>query len=329
VSNSTGQPGVGTAGRPRIVVGVDGSPASAAGLRYALRQAARRGADLEVVTAYTDPAIWAGGAPIVIPDLDDLRADSESRARALVEEAMQQVVGASGLDTVGMTVVPVAGAAAHALIEASPGAALLVVGSRGRGALRSAVLGSVALHCVARAHCPVAVVNQGTEEVPGGPVVVGIDGSDASRIALRAGIEEATRLGTEVRAVAAFSLARYWTDAYEMALPEIDEIAAGVRHQAEAVVREVLAESTASGPGAPRVDTVVLQGHATDVLTEIAKGAALLVVGSHGHGTFRGLLLGSVALGCTIAAPCPVMVVPPAPRPDTVPAPAEPASAHA
>ncbi|PRW76295.1 universal stress protein, partial [Pseudomonas fluorescens] len=70
--------------------------------------------------------------------------------------AVSAVPGAAEVRT---TVAVQIGPAAQALVDASVGADLLVVGSRGRGAARSALLGSVALHCVTHAACPVIVVH--------------------------------------------------------------------------------------------------------------------------------------------------------------------------
>jgi nucleotide-binding universal stress UspA family protein len=64
------------------------------------------------------------------------------------------------------------------------------------------------------------------------------------------------------------------------------------------------------------------------VLVSAADSAQLLVVGSRGQGAIRGLLLGSVALGCVVHAPGPVLVVPPPPRPAPAAAAAAPALAH-
>ena len=134
--------------RPRIVVGVDGSPGSRAALAHALIAAARRGADVDVVSSCAIELYYVGGAPLAVPDLAGIRDDVESRARSLVGEVQEElaVAFAPGIRELGITLFVSSEPAAHALLERSAGAALLVVGSRGRGGLRSALLGSVALH---------------------------------------------------------------------------------------------------------------------------------------------------------------------------------------
>jgi nucleotide-binding universal stress UspA family protein len=299
-----------TAGRrPRVVVGIDGSSGSRAALRHALGEAARRGADLDLLSAYQVGMPWPGVEPFLVPEPAQLRADVESCTRALVDDVLREATGLTGVDAVNVRILPVPGPAAQALVDASRDAALLVVGSRGRGPLRSAVLGSVALHCIAGARCPVVVVHASTRPVPAGPVVVGIDGSDASRAALRAGMDEAARLGTRVEAVAAFSSGSSWYGESTGVLTTADEIAEDVRARAVALVREVLGRAA----GTAGVRVTVRAGRPTDVLVAAARDAAVLVVGSRGRGAFRGLLLGSVAMGCALAADCPVMVVHPLP----------------
>ena len=84
-----------------------------------------------------------------------------ARIRELLTEVRSDpaVRGVPGAGAVDAQVLAVQGAAAQVLVDAAGGAELLVVGSRGRGAVRSALLGSVALHCVTHAPCPVLVVH--------------------------------------------------------------------------------------------------------------------------------------------------------------------------
>lgn len=313
--------------RRPVVVGVDGSTGSRSALLFAVEEAVRRGVELDVVIAYSHAMPWAGAGTILLPEPEETwAADAESTARALVDDVLREAAGRPGIDALTIRIAAVAGPAPRALADWSRGAGLLVVGSRGRGAFRSAVLGSVALHCVAGAHCPVVVVGPdqhatvggpvvvgpvGVGPVGVGPVVVGIDGSDASRAALRAGIDEAARRGTAVEAVAAFYLGTFWYDANPVVLPNADEVAGDLRKRVEALVGEVAGEAALAGGTTPPLRITLTEGRAVDVLTEAAKRASLLVLGSRGRSAVRGLLLGSVAFGAAISATCPVMVVHP------------------
>jgi len=164
------------------------------------------------------------------------------------------------------------------------------------------VLGSVALHAVTHARCPVVVVHPRADTASESRrVVVGVDGSHGSREALARAVAEAGRLDAEVTAIAAYTLRSYWSGAYEAAVPPVERLEEAVRSQAEQMVAAVGAAGT--------VGVESVEGSAGDTLVRAAEGAELLVVGSHGRGAIRGMLLGSVALHCVINAPCPVMVV--------------------
>ena len=302
----------GGAARPRVVVGIDGSLGSREALVHALIAAARRGADLDVVSSYAIELYYVGGAPLAVPDVAAVRDDQRERARAVIDEVRAEipVSGVPGIQDVGITLFVPEGPAARSLVERSEGAALLVVGSRGRGAMRSALLGSVALHCVTHAACPVVVVHPAPVMRQPPLVVVGIDGSEDSRAALAAAIDEAVRMGAEVEAVASYLPADYWIELDSVVVPSHEQIVENLQQQTRTMVEEVLAERGApEGTAVPAVRAEVFQGPAAEVLVHRAASADLLVVGSRGRGTFRGLLVGSVALHCAMHAPCPVVVV--------------------
>ncbi|SOC49763.1 Nucleotide-binding universal stress protein, UspA family [Blastococcus aggregatus] len=290
----------------RTVVGVDGSPGARIALGWALADAARRGAPVEVVSSFPVQLYLADPLLLDEKQLEAVRADTLGRAGALVDEVRAEV----GQPDVPVQVLAVAGPPAPMLLAAAEDAGLLVVGSRGRGAVKSLVLGSVALSCVTHARVPVVVVHAGaadaTADSASGPprVVVGLDGSAASGAALERAATEAQLLGAEVVAVAAYSAASYWSDAYAVVMPPPEQLAGEVRAAAEQQV------AGARLPDGVPVRVESLEGPAGNVLVEAARDAALLVVGGHGQGAVRGLLMGSVALHCVLSGPCPVMVVP-------------------
>ena len=134
---------------PRIVVGVDGFESSRAALRWAIHQAKLTGAVVEAVTAWQVPA---GSRLIPAADLPDYQDD----ARIILTEA---IAGTCMVDPeVEVRPHVVEGRAAQVLVDASEGADLLVVGSRGHGGLAEALLGSVGQYCVHRAPCPVVIM---------------------------------------------------------------------------------------------------------------------------------------------------------------------------
>jgi nucleotide-binding universal stress UspA family protein len=145
--------------RGRIVVGVDGSPASRAALAHAIRDAARRGAAVEVVTAFAPPEYWV---PLYGPPnfpVDEVRDGVRREAEDVAREVIEQLRGEDLPQMPQVSVEAVAGGAAKALLNAARDADLLVVGSRGRGGFSSMLLGSVSLACALHATCPVTVVH--------------------------------------------------------------------------------------------------------------------------------------------------------------------------
>jgi nucleotide-binding universal stress UspA family protein len=133
----------------RIVVGYDGSPASADALDWAARQAQLTGSTLEVVMTWQWPPTLGWSVPLP----DDF--DPEGDVRHSVDEALDEVRHRYP----GVPLEPrvVSGHPGPVLVDASKGAALLVVGSRGHGEFAGMLLGSVSGYCATKAHCPVLV----------------------------------------------------------------------------------------------------------------------------------------------------------------------------
>jgi len=134
----------------RIVVGVDGSNSSREALRWAAREAQQVGADLEVLMTWQNPYpdMWIPSDP---PGTDPL-----ALTRSALGRVVEEVLGEHPAIAVQATAV--SGPPARVLVEAAEGADLLVVGNRGRGGFAGVLLGSVSLHCVSHAPCPVVVV---------------------------------------------------------------------------------------------------------------------------------------------------------------------------
>lgn len=134
----------------RVVVGVDGSPTSIRALQWALRYAERTGAKIEAVHAWQIPTSY--GAPVALLPGEDFAATAE---RALNQSVDQEVGGRGGIEVERIADM---GYPPKVLVEHSKAADLLVVGSRGHGGFTGTLLGSVSLHCVSHAACPVVVV---------------------------------------------------------------------------------------------------------------------------------------------------------------------------
>ena len=136
-------------------------------------------------------------------------------------------------------------------------------------------------------------------------IVVGVDGSESSRDALRWGIDEARRRNATVEAVYAWHQP-FATGYAEMGEVDIEEFAEEAQQILDAAVDAV------DATGIQPMERKLVTGNAASALVEEAKGATLLVVGSRGRGGFTGLLLGSVSQQVAHHAPCPVVIIPPA-----------------
>jgi nucleotide-binding universal stress UspA family protein len=134
-------------------------------------------------------------------------------------------------------------------------------------------------------------------------IVVGVDGSDDSLRALRWALNEARRRGGTVQAVTAYTW--FGTEAAVLAGlgPE------GERERAETLLAASVEEVLREFPGMS-VAAEVVEGEPGAKLTEAARDADVLVVGSHGHGRLHHAVLGSVSEACIRLASCPVVVIP-------------------
>lgn len=137
-----------------VVVGVDGSPASAMAMAWAARYAKAMGAKVRVVMAWHYPAA-AGPAPIGVAPAA-VSADVERSRHEELDKAIAATFGDS--PSVEIETKVVYGHPSQILIDESKDADLLVVGNRGHGGFTGMLLGSVSTHCVTHASCPVTVV---------------------------------------------------------------------------------------------------------------------------------------------------------------------------
>jgi nucleotide-binding universal stress UspA family protein len=137
---------------PRIVVGVDGSALAMNALEFAVEEAQLRHGHLHVTYAY--PVMER---PVTGSTGKDYYEQVEAEAREFMNGLMAKAPSTEGLDVEWLAV---PGNPAEVLIDASDGAALLVVGSRGVGGFKGLMMGSVSTQCVHHSHCPVLVVRE-------------------------------------------------------------------------------------------------------------------------------------------------------------------------
>jgi monovalent cation/proton antiporter MnhG/PhaG subunit len=278
----------------RTLVAYDGSETAKLALAIAVRIAGPAG---EVAVAHV-------ASPLSEPDFVDAPHVEDAEQEQLLAEARAEVARAG----TPATTLRRRGDAVEELIEAADEleADLILLGARGRGPLASALLGSVSSGVAGGAHAPVLVVGPDSP-LGDGPIVVGVDDSDAAleaarvALALDSGLELGVRLvhGYASRPVAGGSTT-----------PEVRE---AFEHTDEQRAAQLLAE-VATEVGIPGEATEPLRdGSEADALIAFARNqdAGLIVVGTRGRGAVRSALLGSFSQSILAGAPCPVVVVPP------------------
>lgn len=285
-----------SAGR-RVVVGVDALGNSAGAVLWAAAEAAAlRGATLYLVHALEfDP-----GSALIGP-VGEPAADPARSAHLRVLARAEQQVRALRLG-VPVKAELVHGGAAEALLSASVGAHVLVVGTRGHSGLVGVVLGSVSQRVIVHGHCPVVVVRSPKHAGEhGGDVVLAMD-RGASHAAVRFAFEAAARAGTRVRAVHA------WVPYPGHAQQYISDTDILARQAAEEMVTAMkdVREEHAATP----VTVSVVRGDPIAVLAAASRDARLTVVGIRRQHSPLSLGVGPVIAGLLAHAGSPIAVVP-------------------
>ncbi|MET9652928.1 MULTISPECIES: universal stress protein [unclassified Streptomyces] len=288
-----------------IVAGVDGSPESLAAADWAAREAHRRGLPLRLVHAWR----WE---PLDIP-LEQDRGSQERIAEQVIREAEARI--AARRPGLALTAEVLHDTPVAALLSTEKEAEMLVIGSRGHGALAGFLLGSYGQQIIAEASRPVvAVRSRDGDAAPdgeghvGGEILVGQQGGpEDSAPALGFAFETAAARGVPVRAVRAWSLPALY--AYSPASMALADQAGGLVPFEEKALREAVAPWRERFPDVPVTEHVEV-GSAGQVLLSSSGAAGLLVVGRRARRGALGSRIGSVAHAALHLAPCPVAVVP-------------------
>jgi len=278
----------------RIVAGVDGSPAATTAALWAAHEAAMRNVELTVLhVVHSAPEVWpqmTWPAVAVPPVVGEAQLAEGER---IIEDTVEVLAKAAGSRqprriTTRLCVGAIVPTLAGLTDEKSQ---MVVVGRRGRGGLRRALLGSVSSALVHTAQCPVTVVHHHVSPVQpsGAPIVVGIDGSPASESAVAIAFDEASRRASDIVAVYSFDQA----DASEAA----------------ELLAQTLSEWQARYPDVT-VRGLIARAHPADVLLDQSRHAQLVVVGSGRRGRIAGELLGSVSAAVMQACRVPVILAP-------------------
>ncbi|MFW2380176.1 MAG: universal stress protein [Acidimicrobiales bacterium] len=269
-----------TSDTPKVVVGIDGSPDSRIALEWAVDPDKGLG-EIRTLTAYNIGPFFdgLGMAPSAAYSPEIFRGAAEERAHSVLNQVDPSLVERHRT---------VQGSAGRCLVEAAEDADLLVVGCRGRSAAAEILLGSVGSYCVKHARVPVAIVPETAHlRGPLSRLVVGVDGSDNSRAALRWALDHVDSYG-KVVAMGTFAMMFH---AFNVPEPPEPELIAQMTDVVTGVVEAVATPKEAE-------QLVEIDVHAGDPRMELrlaGEKSSALVVGSRGHRGVAHLLLGSTA----------------------------------
>ena len=283
-----------------IVVGVDGSESSNRALAWATDQAIaeRRSVTLAhaihwVTPAYTDAAI---DNPIVART--SLRAGGGK-----ILEAARNTIQAKAPDLEIHEVLEFLDPRAM-LLELSKDAEMVVLGSRGRGQIRSLLLGSVGVALVRHAHCPVVVHRPGIADTARNGIVVGLEASEECRAVLEFAYKEAS-----MRDLPLTVLHCYWDVQAGTAAGGINYESLSHPDEEAAALAEAMAGMSEKYPDV-RVTTQMARGLPYEVLAHLGERMNLIVVGAHQTSRVSQMMYGAVSVAVVERATCPVAVVP-------------------
>ncbi|MFF4783621.1 universal stress protein [Streptomyces griseorubiginosus] len=276
-----------------IVVGVDGVEPALRAVDWAVDEAARRGLPLRLVYA----SLWERYEGTQLTE-DPGKPSEQARAEDIVASAARRASERRPGVVVSTDVQPEE--PEYALIRESRSACLLVTGTRGRGGVAEALLGSVSLLVAGHAHCPVVVVRGPAAPPARARVVVGVGEQQA---AVRFAAEEARQRGAALEAVRAWRCPAHESTDHPLLTGEPARL-----HEQQA--SEVLEKALLDVPDEVEVHRRTVEGHARTVLVDASRNADLLVIGARRRQRHFGLQLGRVAHGVLHQAACPVVIVP-------------------
>jgi nucleotide-binding universal stress UspA family protein len=283
-----------------IVVGVDGSTHSTRALDWAVQQAEVEHRALTLVytihsvtPAFMDAAISDARSAQSVLEAAGQQVLSEARARVQSKSPDLEVHEAFDLADPRET-----------LRQMSQDAAMLVVGSRGHGQVRSLLLGSVSVYLVRHAHCPVIVVRpENVGKVRHG-VVVGADGAPGSRAVLEFAYREASLRGLPLTVVVCvWDIAAGTMGASMVSDPPTDLEGERV------ALAESMAGMSEKYPDV-HVTTTMARGVPQETLVRLGDRMNLIVVGAHQNSRLSQAFFGSVSVAVVENATAPVAVVP-------------------
>jgi nucleotide-binding universal stress UspA family protein len=288
--------------KPTVVVGYDGSTSADSVLAQAGREAAWRGAAVEVVTAFHWIAVTTPVAYVPMNVESALKTGAQEVADAGVRWLREHH------SAMAVRSRAVAGETADVIAAAARGAELLVLGNRGRGGFTGLLLGSVSMRTLGFASCPTMIV-RGTPREPAGSIVLGLDVDDPGEESIEFAFAEAALRKARLCVLNAWGADRVGGSDPGIAA----EIAVA---KARAAVDARTALETSLNPWMAKYPEVRLDIEVADetpgaALVAASRTADLIVAGAHRRGDGSlGMRVGPIAHAVLHHADCPVVIVP-------------------
>jgi nucleotide-binding universal stress UspA family protein len=286
-----------------VVVGYDQTPHSDVALAEAAREAAMRGADLNVVTAFRRPA--PSGPTVPSP----AEPDPQDAARKAAEAVAQHGVDRVHERHPGLQATPYAlvGSAGKIVAQAAHSADLLVMGSRGKGGFSGLQMGSTSMRALSDACCPVLVA-RGETDADHDRVTAAVDIDEPCEQVLEFAFTEASRRGCRLTVIHIWD--EPWILAYRQDDPGIASDITLIESEREDRLSAIIHSLQRRHPEVQSSHQVAT-GSAGRLLVEASYRADLLVTGARRHGEgHHGMQIGPVTQTLLQHSDCPVAVVP-------------------
>jgi nucleotide-binding universal stress UspA family protein len=292
----------------KILLATDGSQEAGLAAETAREVARQTNSELHVVHVLALPIDTQDPSSFE----PEVRLRMEEGARARLEDQVRGIE-ASGGEVAGSHLA--LGRPDARIVEMAEeiSAGLIVLGSRGFGPVRQALMGSVSDSVVRHAHCPVMVVRAEALAFPA-RILLAADGSEEAGLAAATATDLAKTTGSELHVV---HVGRVPTVLYEYPGPLVldADLRSRMEEDAQRTARTDLEEllRKLSEAGGEVAEAHARVGHPDTEIVGLAGrlGAGLIVMGSRGRGPLRRALMGSVSDSVVRHAPCPVLVVRP------------------
>jgi nucleotide-binding universal stress UspA family protein len=289
----------------RVLLATDGSAEAELAATSAAYLATSTGSELHVV--HVGPFM-----PMLFSTMEDEPARMAREARKTLDDAVRRIEATGG--DVAQSYLKMGGASEEIVAVAEElGAGLIVMGNRGRGGVRRALMGSVSDSVVRHAHCPVLVVRADPIVFPA-KILVATDGSKEAELASSSAADLAKRTGSELHVVYVGHMPPVFYESpgawaldpdLRGRMGESAEVGARTKLDEQVQrVREAGGEVAGAHAKLGRPDAEIVR-----LAQEL--GAGLIVLGSRGLGPLRSALMGSVSDSVVRHAHCPVLVVRP------------------